>query len=330
MTGFITVPRSVFDHSALARGKEPATRLEAFLWLVKEASWADRVVRFGKREVVEIPLKRGQLCHTHQHMADAWNWSRTQVQRFLDDLKRDTGSDTRIDTALIQNRMVLTIEKYEVFQGGSNVVDTGLVQRPIQDPGTNRIRDNQNKKEEVDYSYVDQPVNVAADAAAAEHEPEVFQGVEVVEAEIVEADQPANVVPLADKAAERAAARQAAADALEAEFEKFWKGYPAHEGRHKPTARKEWLKARKRASFEQIMKGLAVYVSECETRNTSIQYIVRAHNWLKNERWDMQPAANTIGGQAYVRNQGGRGQGSAFFVAATRYAAERDLAGCAD
>lgn len=105
--GVFAVDRGIFDHSVFAR--EPFTQREAWLWLIAEAAYKPRTKRAGGQVV---SLKRGQLCHSVRFMADAWQWSKSRVDRFLDVIenqdmiRRESGTKT----------LLLTICKYDEYQ----------------------------------------------------------------------------------------------------------------------------------------------------------------------------------------------------------------------
>lgn len=105
--GVFAVDRGIFDHSVFAR--EPFTQREAWIWLIAEAAYKPRTKRSDGKI---INLQRGQLCHSIRFMAEAWQWSKSRVDRFLDVLgnqdmiRRDTGTRTPI----------LTICKYDEYQ----------------------------------------------------------------------------------------------------------------------------------------------------------------------------------------------------------------------
>lgn len=77
--GVFAVDRGIFDHSVFAR--EPFTQREAWIWLIAEAAYKPRTKRSDGKV---ISLERGQLCHSIRFMAEAWQWSKSRVDRFLD------------------------------------------------------------------------------------------------------------------------------------------------------------------------------------------------------------------------------------------------------
>lgn len=105
--GVFAVDRGIWTDPDFA--EEPFTEREAFLWLVSEAAWKAYKKRADGKVV---DLERGQLCHSVRFMAEAWQWSKSRVDRFLarlenrDIISRDSGTRTP----------VLTICKYDCFQ----------------------------------------------------------------------------------------------------------------------------------------------------------------------------------------------------------------------
>ncbi len=105
--GVFAVDRGIFSDPDFA--KEPFTEREAFMWLVSEAAWKDHSRRADGKT---IKLKRGQLCHSVRFMAEAWEWSKSRVDRFLgrlenrDTIRREIGTKTQ----------TITICNYDRFQ----------------------------------------------------------------------------------------------------------------------------------------------------------------------------------------------------------------------
>ncbi|MEQ1407753.1 DUF1376 domain-containing protein [Neorhizobium sp. Rsf11] len=72
-------------------------------------------------------------------------------------------------------------------------------------------------------------------------------------------------------------------DARAVEFEKFWEVYPNKVGR--PAAEKAFCQARKRASLEDIMAGVAAYACKTDDRQWC-----NPVKWLSEDRWNDRPA----------------------------------------
>jgi hypothetical protein len=105
--GVFAVDRGIWSDPDFA--DEPFTEREAFMWLVGEAAWKPYRKRADGKLV---DLGRGQLCHAVRFMAEAWGWSKSRVDRFLDRLEnrdmiaRDHGTRTP----------VLSVCNYDRFQ----------------------------------------------------------------------------------------------------------------------------------------------------------------------------------------------------------------------
>lgn len=107
MKGLFTVDRGIFENPIFKR--EAFTEVQAFIWLVSEASYQDRTVRGVKGP---IELKRGQLTHSLRFMADKWRWTYSRVNRFLKRLEIETAIETATET----DQNVITICNYDIYQ----------------------------------------------------------------------------------------------------------------------------------------------------------------------------------------------------------------------
>jgi hypothetical protein len=126
--GYIAMPRSLFADARFSR--EPYTEREAFLSLVADAAWRPCRVSLSKGS---IDLRRGQLLASSRFLAVRWQWAEPRVRRYLariserraTDAQNDARSDALIDArsdALIdaqptRDGTIITIRKYDVFQG---------------------------------------------------------------------------------------------------------------------------------------------------------------------------------------------------------------------
>jgi hypothetical protein len=109
MSGTVNIARSLFQDDAFKT--QPYTEREAFMWLVMEASWRDRTKRVGN---ITVELKRGQLAASIRFMAEAWQWEKSTVDRFLKRLEKRDMIGTDCGTGL----NVITVCKYNDYQGG--------------------------------------------------------------------------------------------------------------------------------------------------------------------------------------------------------------------
>ena len=106
--GVFAVDRGIWDHD-LFSSEEPLSRREAWLWLISAASWKKRTIRVGG---APAEIDRGQLTHSIRFMAEAWNWPKTNVARFLDQLEHES----LIGTETVHGQTIITICKYDEFQ----------------------------------------------------------------------------------------------------------------------------------------------------------------------------------------------------------------------
>ena len=118
MKGYIKIHMGLLLHPALQKKNKSLCEIGAFVWLLLEASFLPRKYRIQN---AEIDLKRGQLCCSVSYMAQAWNWDKSKVQRYLARLKHfdtitsDTPNDTSAD---IPN--IITICHYDDYQDMPN------------------------------------------------------------------------------------------------------------------------------------------------------------------------------------------------------------------
>ena len=104
--GFVKVYRTILGHPAFRNDAEAM----AFAWMVIRASWKPARVRYKDRT---IQLKRGQLAMSVRDMATAMDRDKAWVERLWKRLK----AETMIETATDAGVSVVTICKYESFQG---------------------------------------------------------------------------------------------------------------------------------------------------------------------------------------------------------------------
>jgi hypothetical protein len=117
--GTVNISRSIW--SDVAFKKQPFTEREAFMWLIMEASYLPREKRVGS---VIVQTLRGQCATSVRFMADAWNWPKSTVSRFLKRLEnRDMiGTDSGTGVTLI------TISKYDDYQ--AEIKESGTPIKP--------------------------------------------------------------------------------------------------------------------------------------------------------------------------------------------------------
>ena len=70
---------------------------------------------------------------------------------------------------------------------------------------------------------------------------------------------------------------------LEREFEEFWCAYPSRSNNPKATARASYRRARKTATYKEIMAGLERYEFSSDPRTRPM-----AATWLNQRRWECQ------------------------------------------
>lgn len=216
--GVFAVDRGIFTDPDFAN--EPFTEREAFMWLVSEAAWKAHA---GRAYSGRVELKRGELCHSVRFMAEAWQWSKSRVDRFMKRLiKSKIISCENRDTS-----QVYFVCNYSKFQrAGLPVRDTSGTlagqQRDTSGTLAGQTRNKETLKQEKEDSCV-------RDASAPES-PKIPKSSEIDGAE------------------------------LKAEFEAWYRSYPHRIG--KSAALQAYLAARKRgATAGDLSNGVFRYVA---------------------------------------------------------------------
>jgi len=83
---------------------------------------------------------------------------------------------------------------------------------------------------------------------------------------------------------------------LDQEFDLFYAAYPRRKS--KGAARLAYKRARKLATFEEIMQGVKDFTAYCTSEATEMKYIKHPSTWLNQECWDddLTPSTDTLGG----------------------------------
>lgn len=135
--GVFAVDRGIWDHPIFAA--EPFTEREAWMWLIGEAAYRARRRRIGDKQ---INLARGQLAGSVRFFADAWQWHRSKVERFLGRLKSDAMIETRTETGIT----VINLCNYSLYQKVSLPRETAVETAARQE--RDKLENNKNIKED--------------------------------------------------------------------------------------------------------------------------------------------------------------------------------------
>jgi hypothetical protein len=137
VSGHIALHRDAFEHPLLKDGD----RFRAWFWMVSRACWKATRYDVGGKTVM---LTRGQFCCSVRELAEAWDWSKSAVDRFLSRLK----TETMIGTDAGTGKLVITICNYDKYQqipkeaGTADGTLTGTPagqQRDIKEEGNNSV-----------------------------------------------------------------------------------------------------------------------------------------------------------------------------------------------
>lgn len=107
MVGTVNIDRGLFEHDLFKN--EPFTEREAWMWMIMEAAWKPRTKRVGNGV---FQLERGQLVSSVRFMAEAWKWSKSRVDRYLNRVSEMKMICVKSGTAA----SVITICNYDKFQ----------------------------------------------------------------------------------------------------------------------------------------------------------------------------------------------------------------------
>ncbi len=106
MKGYIKLYREIEDHWLWEEPK----RLRAWLYLLFEAAWEEKIIPWGKDETVT--LNRGQVATTIRKLNGRWGYCNESTLALLR-VFEDNGMITRMSTP---KRTIITIVNYEKYQ----------------------------------------------------------------------------------------------------------------------------------------------------------------------------------------------------------------------
>lgn len=109
--GYLKLYRSAFNHWTWDEDRK-FSKFEAWLFIIKEARFKDCTILDG---FTMVDVNRGQLYVSVSFLARAWNWSKSQVQRFLEVLVQDGMITTEKHKISKQN--IITVSNYEFYNG---------------------------------------------------------------------------------------------------------------------------------------------------------------------------------------------------------------------
>lgn len=135
--GFYKMHRGWMDHPVF--GREPFTRAQAWVWLIEHAAWRDTTQSVGRHHV---RVERGQIAVAVRYLAEAWQWSKSSVDRFLTRLETGTMIGTQPGTQYT----IITICNYDKYQGDWDTSGTPDGTQPGTRAGHERDKEEEDKK----------------------------------------------------------------------------------------------------------------------------------------------------------------------------------------
>lgn len=109
---WFAVNRRLFDHWLWREDVEPATRFEAWIYILNRANWKDNKTRLGNKF---YDVERGSFITSQKKLEEELSWGREKVRAFLDLLKND-GMVTIKTTSLYTKIKVINYDTYQVSQ----------------------------------------------------------------------------------------------------------------------------------------------------------------------------------------------------------------------
>ena len=116
MDGWIKIHRKIME-CALWNGDEPSNKKSAWIDLLLMANHKEKQIVFKGQPRT---IKAGQRLTSIRKLATLWNWSLNRVRRYLELLEELNMITVERDT----NGTLITIVKYEVYQGERYATDT--------------------------------------------------------------------------------------------------------------------------------------------------------------------------------------------------------------
>ena len=110
--GYLRIPR-LFFQSIEWKEKRVFSHFEAILSLYEQAAYTNE--RFVNIKGYEVSISRGQLVTTIRILAEQWNWSKSKVSRFLQNLQDTNRGSFRIEIEKIGGTIatLITICNYD-------------------------------------------------------------------------------------------------------------------------------------------------------------------------------------------------------------------------
>jgi hypothetical protein len=137
MSGTVNISRRIWDDKAFK--PETFSEREAFIWMIMEASYKPRAKPVGK---IWVDTERGQLACSVRFMCEAWDWSKSKVDRFLKRLKKRDMIDIESGTGI----NVITVCKYDDYQSVPEFDGTAKkIKRDSSGTAVGQQRDKPNK-----------------------------------------------------------------------------------------------------------------------------------------------------------------------------------------
>lgn len=137
---YFVVNRKIFDHWLWKDSKEPATRFEAWLYILNRANWKPSKVLIGN-DLVQIP--RGSFITSQPKLGECFRWGRERIRAFLLLLE----SDQMITLECTKQYTRISIVNYDTYQISQPTDQATDNPRADSQPAYPSYTENKDKKE---------------------------------------------------------------------------------------------------------------------------------------------------------------------------------------
>ena len=137
--GYISLWRSIQDNEMWF--EEKFTRAQAWIDLLLLANHKNKKMRVRG---IQIEVKRGQIGRSKETLADRWQWSRSKVMRFLEELENNGMIEQQKNNKNSRLPRIISIINYEKFQENEQQKDNKKTLKE-QQKDTNNNDNNVNK-----------------------------------------------------------------------------------------------------------------------------------------------------------------------------------------
>lgn len=278
------------------------SRMEAWLWIICNASFADHTVMNRGRKMT---LRRGDLLGAWAFLAHTFNWSAKTTRVWVEKLIEDNMLQRRAIESQEANGVGATEDAPETFYGNQATILSIVNYWRFQFDGYEEGQPRGNQKgNHLGNQEGNQPDALTTSKLADKYVMQQQQGQPTGQAEgqpkgqhititnypsssnnegLSEASSDATAVPAKPKKARRAKRSPERVDAYSEEFGVFWNGYPDRTNNSKPKAFGEWQQLGE-PERNAAVASLPAFTTFC--RKDPTYRVVHAERYLSERRFE--------------------------------------------